>query len=115
MLATQPKPGARVRLSRGYDMDPEWLGGQPFVTGTLRRFIPGQNDQPAAVVELDQTLTSPRGTGMFAVLELRYVGQTWEGSGTVHVELCTDIPPDQRWQDRAKGAWVESHAAYKLF
>jgi len=53
-------------------------------------------------------------TGTFLVLELRYVGQEWEPSGTVHVELCEAEPEDKAWADREVGAWVESHATYSF-
>jgi hypothetical protein len=39
------------------------------------------------------------------VLELRYIGQEWGRSGTVHVELCQDEPEGDASEDREQGAW----------
>jgi hypothetical protein len=115
-------PGTQITVAGGYDFEPEWLGGEPQVTGRVQKWIPGQNTQPACVVHLDEALTATgdvrgRGgerTGTFLVLELRYVGQEWEASGTVHVELCEAEPEDKAWTDREVGAWVESHATYSF-
>lgn len=92
------------------------------VTGQVEKWIPGQNTQPACVVRLDEPLTATgdvkgrreQRTGGFLVLELRYAGQVWEQSGTVHVELCETEPEAKAWADRETGAWVESHATYSF-
>jgi hypothetical protein len=115
----RPK-GTPVAVGGGYDFEPEWLGGRQQVTGHVEKWIPGQNTQPACVVRLDEPLTATgnvRGrregrTGAFLVLELRYVEQDWEQSGTAHVELCETEPEDKPWAEREVGAWVESHATY---
>jgi len=117
----RPK-GTPITVGGGYDFEPEWLGALHQVTGHVLKWIPGQNTQPACVVRLDEPLTATgdvRGrrqerTGMFLVLEVRYVGQEWERSGTVHVELCETEPEDKPWADREVGAWVESHATYSF-
>jgi hypothetical protein len=118
----QPTVGDRVAVSGGYEYEPEWLGGRAEVTGEVVQWIPGQNAQPACVVRLDEPLTAAgdvRGTrqsrtGSYLVLELRYVGQQWESTGTVHVELCETEPEEKAWADRQAGAWVESHATYQV-
>lgn len=105
----------RVRVSGGYDMDPEWLAGGDGLLGTVFRFIPGQSDALAAVVRLDEELRLSRATGRYAVLELGHVGSTWtEVLPRVHVELCDFEPEAVRWEDRHKGVWVESHATYEV-
>lgn len=115
--------GDRVRLSGGYDMDPGWLAvDRAGYLGRVVAFIPGQNDQPAMVVELDQELVLPHGAGAvkdrevrgrFAVLELGHTGTDWATPRPrVHVELCADRPPPRPWSDRPRGAWIESHATY---
>jgi len=48
------------------------------------------------------------------VLQLRYAGQQWESIGTVHIELCEMEPEDRPWEQREGGAWVESHATYRV-
>ncbi len=106
--------GDRVRLSGGYDPEPKWLAGGTGYFGRVTRFIPGQNQEPAAVVTLDSPIDIGSAAGKVVVLELRYVGQKWEGSGTVHVELCDFDPDDRPWQDRRQGTWVESHARYDV-
>ena len=118
-----PRPkGTPITVSGGYDFEPEWLGGLQDVNGQVEKWIPGQNKQPACVVHLDTPLTATglvhgtreQRTGTFLVLELRYRGQRWEQSGTVHVELCETEPEDKAWPDREIGAWVESHATYSF-
>jgi len=105
--------GERVRLSGGYNFEPEWLSGKPCVDGSIVEFIPGQNESPAVVVKLDKPIRSEGLTGDLLVLELRYVGATWEPRGTVHVELCDFSPEPRAWKERRKGKWVESHATYQ--
>jgi len=105
-------PGDRIRLSGGYDMEPEWLGGHDAVMGSLAAFIPGQNREPAALVQLDHPLEVQGITGERIVLELRYVGATWTDEGVVHVELCDFEPEAKTWSARRQGKWVESHATY---
>lgn len=109
-------------ISGGFDFEPEWLGGLQQVSGRVEKWIPGQNTQAACVVRLDSPLTASgmvhgrreQRAGAFLVLELRYVGQQWEPSGTVHVELCETEPEDKAWADREVGAWVESNATYSF-
>jgi hypothetical protein len=102
-----------LQLSGGYDFEPAWLSGRESVEGTVAEFIPGQNDTPAAVLKLEEPITTEGVTGDVLVLELRHVGATWEGTGTVHIELCDFAPEPKRWQDRRHGKWVESHATYR--
>jgi hypothetical protein len=116
--------GDRVRVFGGYDMDPAWLVANPDgYLGTVVEFIPGQNEQPAAVVELDDELSLPHGgsavsgpvAGRFLVLELGHVDTDWATTRPrIYVELCPKRPPPRRWQDRSQGAWVELHATYEL-
>ncbi len=96
-------------------MTPAWLAGGKGYFGTLERFIPGQNDNPAALVHFDEPVTAGGVVGVYAVLELRHEGGTWNASKeTVHVELCDFVPEDRRWQGRRQGKWVESHATVTL-
>lgn len=113
--------GTRVTVSGGYDFEPAWLAGGDEVAGAVLKWIPGQNEERACVVLLDEPLTATgdvRGkreerTGRHLVLELRYTGQVWEAEGTVHVELCDSEPVSVAWANREVGAWVESHATYR--
>lgn len=105
--------GDRLTIGGGYDQEPEWLSGNGSVTGTLVSFIPKRNEK-AAVVQLDEPLTAKGVTGVIVVLSLRYVGATWGPTETVHVELCDFLPESKPWEDRRQGAWVESHATYRL-
>jgi|SRR5215831_7064780 len=107
------RAGDRVKLSGGYK-DAEWLCGRSHVLGIVDRLIPGQNDQPAVVVRLDEPIESDGVRGSLVVLGLRFVGAKRGPTGTVHVELCDFNPEDKRWQDRRQGKWVESHATYEL-
>lgn len=105
------REGSRVALSGGYDMEPKWLSGRAAVTGTLERFIPGQNRTPAAVVRLDQPLVIEGNSAAILVLELRHEGSMWTAPETVHVEWCDFEPDDKSWANRRQGKWVESHAS----
>lgn len=104
--------GDRVQVGGGYEMQPRWLSGRQCYSGTVRAFIPGQNDMPAVVVALDEDSGFDRYYGRFLVLELRYTGAKWIATGTVHVELCDFEPEAKAWHDRRQGKWVESHATY---
>lgn len=105
--------GDRIRVGGGYDAGSTWLPQGASRDGTLVQFIPGQNEAPAAVVQLDLPITAEGVTGDTLVLELRYVGATWGRTETVHVELCDFTPEPKRWQERRQGKWVESHATYE--
>ncbi len=113
----------RVWVGAGYDSDPAWLAATPAgYLGRVASFIPGQNEQPDAVVELDEEIVLRAGTvadqevrGRFLVLELGHIGADWSTpTPRVHVELCDFKPDATRWQDRKQGAWVESHATYRV-
>jgi len=61
--------GDRVFVSGGYDMEPSWLGGWDGFSGTIERFIPGQNQEPAAVVRTDDPVSpSPDNSRKIAFL-----------------------------------------------
>lgn len=105
--------GDRIRLGGGIDMEPRWINGKEHYAGTIKAFIPGQNDSPAAVVELDEVAVFGDTRGTIAVLELRYVDAKWKSSEAVHVELCDFEPEAKSWKDRKQGQWVESHATYE--
>jgi hypothetical protein len=66
--------GDAVRVFGGYDSRPGWLAGSSGYTGTVVAFIPGQNEQEAAVVRLDERLVLPRAQGDHVVLELGACG-----------------------------------------
>jgi hypothetical protein len=56
--------GDRVRVYGGYDYQPEWLAANPEgYAGRVVEFIPGQNQLPAPVIELDEELVLPAGAG----------------------------------------------------
>jgi hypothetical protein len=112
-MTRQLEAGDRLKLSGGYDMEPRWMNGTACYFGTVTAFIPGQNQESAALVTLDLPIEVEGTTGSTVVLELRYVGQVWADTGTVHVELCDFQPERRRWQDRRQGKWVESHATYE--
>lgn len=109
-----PEVGSRVVIRGGYDLQPHWLNGADRFSGTIERFIPGQNAEPAMLVRLDSPLSVDGTTGDVLVLELRFVGQRWDTKGIVHLELCDFDPEPKAWQDRRQGRWIESHATYEL-
>jgi hypothetical protein len=119
------QPSHRVVVFGGYNQYPRWLTATPSgVVGRVVGFIPPQNEQPAAVVKLDHDLLLPDGAGAatgqlirgrYLVLELGHVGTDWATpEPRIHVELCDFEPEAAAWQDRGRGAWVESHATYRV-
>lgn len=105
--------GDRLRLSGGYDFEPEWLAGASHRDAAIVAFFNETDDREAAVVKFDEFLESPRGSGEFAVLLLRYVGAQWTDHEIVHIELCNFMPELKPWAERKQGAWIESHASYR--
>jgi hypothetical protein len=102
--------GDRVRLSGGYNMEPNWLQSGTEFFGEVSAFIPGQNEHPAAVIELDSPISVDGATGTILVLELRYKGASWGARNIVHLELCDFVPEPKAWRHRKQGKWVESNA-----
>ena len=114
-----PRPlqvGDKIELFGGYDYDPLYLKNPPATkrTGTVIQFIKGQDEDPAAVVRLDQKISGKQISGDIVILELRHVGQTWQEPTPVHIELCDFLPEDKTWKDRKQGEWVEAAASIKL-
>jgi hypothetical protein len=108
--------GQRVRVFGGYDTNPAWLKDDPDgYEGIVADFIPGRNELPAAVIELDVPLFAGGIEGGIVVLEQAWEGIPWgQTSPRVHVELCNFKPEHKRWQDRRRGAWIESHATFEV-
>lgn len=127
MAARELALGDRVIVHGSYGFEPDWLaasGERGGYDGRVVDFIPGQNEKPAAVIDLDAEIVLPDGAGTsvgkevrgrFLVLELAWVDHAWDRRPTrVTVELCDFRPEPSRWQDRRQGAWVESHATYEI-
>ena len=108
--------GDKIELSGGYDYDILYLKNPPASkrSGTVIQFIKGQNEEPAAVIKLDQKISGEKITGDIVVLELRHEGQTWQEPTPVHIELCDFMPENQTWKDRKQGEWVEAAATVTL-
>ena len=109
-------PGQRVRVFGGYDTNPAWLMDDlDGYEGVVCGFIPGRNDLPAAVVALDLPLYAGGIEGAFVVLEQAWEGIGWgQTSPRIHVELCDFTPETMRWDERRRGAWIESHATFEV-
>jgi hypothetical protein len=109
-------PGQRVRVFGGYDTNPSWLQDDPDgYEGVVSGFIPGRNELPAAVIALDAPLFAGGIEGAFVVLEQAWEGIAWgQTSPRIHVELCNFTPEAKRWQERRRGAWIESHATFAV-
>ena len=106
------KIGTRIKLSGGYDFQPQWLNGIDHYLGTVSKFIHGQNSQKAMVVVLDNPVDFNGVSGNVVVLELRHQGTYWLSSGSVHIELCNFVPENVTSKNRKQGVWIESHASY---
>jgi hypothetical protein len=110
------KVGDIIELYGGYNWDPLYLQN-PLASarsGTVIQFIKGQNDNPAAVVKLEQKISGEIITGDILVLELRWNGCTWDEPSPVHIELCDFMPVDKPWKDRRQGEWVEGAASFRI-
>ncbi len=111
---TPLQKGDRVFVFGGYFMTPAWLDGKEGYAGTVERFIPGQNEIPAAVIRTDEKVIAEGISGDVLVLSLRYADVLWQFGAIVHVELCDFEPDSTRWQDRRQGKWVEGAASIRL-
>ena len=112
-MTGKPGIGDRVRLGGGYDVEPRWLAGRQYYSGSVKAVIPGQNDMPALVVEITEDAVFGNYSGKYLVLELRYAGAKWLETGTVHVESRDCEPQAKSWQQGKQGKRVESHATYR--
>lgn len=108
------KQGDRVFVFGGHSMNPKWLDGKEGYAGILEQFIPGQNEMPAAVIRMNESITAEGISGEVLVLSLRYANATWQSGAIVHLELCDFEPDSTQWQDRRKGKWIESAASIRL-
>ncbi len=108
--------GDKIELFGGYDYDPLYLENPASSNriGKVTRFIKGQNDELAAVVKLENSISGKSSTGNVLVLELRWEGQNWLTTGPVHIELCNFEPEDKPWKERVKGEWMEAAASFKI-
>jgi hypothetical protein len=108
--------GDRIELFGGYYYDPLFLKNPRADKrmGTVINFIPGKNQSKAAVVRLHDKIKGNNISGDLAVLELRYVDQTWSESSPVHIELCDFMPEDNPWKDRRQGEWIEAAATFRI-
>jgi hypothetical protein len=113
-MAGKPGIGDRVRVGGGYDMEPQWLAGRQYYSGTVKAVIPRQNDTTAPVVEIAEDAVRGNYSGKYLVLGLRDAGAKWLETGTVHVELCDSGPQAKSWQQAKQGKRVESHATYRM-
>ncbi len=108
------KEGDRVRMGGGYDIPPEWLGGRPYVEGTVVKFMENpwksaQNERDlVAIVKLDEKITFRHLSGDFLALSLRFKGASWKGGDVVHIELFDGMPNRVGTQEH----WIESHASF---
>ena len=113
------KPGDRIRLSGGYDPQPQWLRGREAHRARVVRFVDNKmkqrrgDERLSALVEFDEELEFEGLRGKYGMLLLRYRGQCWEHSGTVHVNLLDTGINDISEMVEASSRWMESHAQYQ--
>ena len=113
LLGRRLRIGDRVRLEGGYDMEPKWLNGLSAYFGQCVGFIPGENGQSAAVIQLETPITFDGVTGNFVALRLRYVDARWAKREVVHLELFSSQPTSLQ-DPSTRGLWIESHASYRV-
>jgi hypothetical protein len=126
--------GDRVRVTGGFDQDPDWLEGKDGYTGSIT-LVEGDH----AIVELDEVMElewrgknggfedfgegsfrkrglEPRPRGQWLALMHGWAGQDWrEPIGRLHVGLCASPPNFKKMPfGGGIGVWVESHATMIL-
>ena len=65
--------GDQLQVGGGYDMEPQWLGGRQYYSGTVKALIPGQNDMPAIVVVLAEDAVFEEYAGKYLVQNLSHI------------------------------------------
>jgi hypothetical protein len=101
-------------------MAPPWLEERPEhfarVLGFFDNEIEGRSGDSriSAAIAFEEPITFEGLTGSFGHILGRWEGQTWDGTGVVHVHLCER--PVHSAQDVAevRSAWLESHASYEV-
>ena len=113
------KPGDRIKLFGGYDMDPPWLKGRDCHYARILRFIDSRiegrtgDERLSAVIEFDEEIELKGLRGKFGVILGRWEGQEWEATGVVHVDLLEVEISEVSEMTRENSRWVESHASYE--
>jgi len=113
------KPGDRIRLFGGYDMDPHWLKNRGCHFATILRFIDNNiakrshDERLSAVIEFDDGFECKGFKGKFGILLGRWEGQLWEAKGVVHVYLLAAEIKQQEEMTRENSCHIESHASYE--
>jgi hypothetical protein len=111
--------GDKLRLSGGYDMNPRWLQARNEYYATVVAFLENNKkssstEKLSALIEFDEFVTFEGMTGKFGLLDLRYVGQAWENSGSVHVFLLKEKINSIQARNEETSRWMESHATYEV-
>jgi hypothetical protein len=127
------KPGDRILVTGGYDMEPAWLAGGTGYPGVITVLA-----DKSACVKLDAELVVSAAAGKpwqdfgqgsaralrdatvargnWLVLSLAYVGAKWtDPVQRLHVGLC-ELEPNLSTIPKGGGAgyWVESHTTCRL-
>lgn len=112
--------GDRLKVTGGYEYDPNWLKGKDGCVGTVIRFLwEGDDRRKKLVLDLGEDFTTCEFKGRYLILFLRDSGDHWEDEGVVHVVVGNSIPKDVESigvaADPSSGfKWVEAAASYKI-
>jgi hypothetical protein len=113
------KPGDRIKLFGGYDMDPRWLKDRDCYYATVLKFFDNKiekrkgDERLSAVIEFDDLVTFEGLQGKYGVILGRWEGQLWERKGVVHVHLIDREVSDSSEITKDNSRWMESHASYE--
>jgi hypothetical protein len=113
------KPGDRIKLFGGYDMDPRWLKDRDCYYATVLKFFDNKiekrkgDERLSAVIEFDDLVTFEGLQGKYGVILGRWEGQLWEMKGVVHVHLIDREVLDSSEITKVNSRWMESHASYE--
>jgi hypothetical protein len=112
--------GDRLKVTGGYEYDPNWLKGKEGCIGTVIRFLwEGDDRRKKLVLDLGEEFTTCEFKGRYLILFLRGDEDHWEDEGVVYVVVGNSIPKDVESigvaADPKTGfKWVEAAASYKI-
>jgi hypothetical protein len=112
--------GDRLRLSGGYDMNPQWLQGRNEYYARVVAFLennkkrPSLSERKSTLIEFDEPIEFEDLAGKFGLLDLRHVGQVWENTGSVQVFLLKEKINSIEERNQESSRWMESHATYEV-
>jgi hypothetical protein len=101
-------------------MYPQWLQGRNEYYARVVALLENDDkkrssaEKLSALIEFDESIDFEGIAGKFGLLDLRYVDQTWENTGPVHVFLLREKISSVQERTQESSRWMESHATYEV-